>query len=760
MTSEPQAGSPANGPKLPAGGGPAALHSELQAARERLQQQRRRVRTGIWVETLGVIALLLVAYAVPTLLTDRFLRLEWIFRAVLLASFVLVVARIVRRRLMQPLVVALSDEEIALAVERRSPELEQMLISSLQFEQDLQRADATRSIESRELKSAVVTGVRQRLESIPFRRAIDAGRVRRFALGIVTMLVFFVGWSAIDAQSLGIWASRNVLLSNTDWPRYTTLSLVGVADGVVRLPEGDPLTVRISVEGPMPDQMFLDYRFADGDAGTEPMSRTGDREFSWDLDAVIGDLVVTAQGGDSLPAELRVQIVERPRVEDLSIRVALPPYMEREPFDVPATEGDLRLPAGAELTITGSSQKPLQSAFLLFGNARKQLLALGDDGRSFQGTFAPAETGLLVVDVIDTDQLGAGAPPKLLLRVGEDKPPTIDYRLRGIGPSITAHVRIPGAFKVRDDFGLRQVGAVMRAVEDKAIDRAPDGAATEQPAEVPWQDAQARFDTDFTRSILRYEAEASVDLTNWNKVPDEKSPENPIRPGMLFSLRFWAHDNFGPGDPHEGSSEVMTFRVVTREQMVDELQRRQIEQRAELETILEEEKSALLVLSETMNPQDAGAEVALVKARYKALARQQQALGRRVRFVGEAYQRILWEYENNRLIEANKVRQIEAVITAPLEQLAKEAFPFSARLVDGFSRSGDPSVKNEAVASYREIIRRLEVVLAEMEQAETIAALIEQLRNVINLEKDAIDDVKTRLENRENDIFKKKGKRD
>ena len=85
------------------------LGRELAAARERLQQQRARARQGIWIETIGVLALLLIAYAVPTLLTDRFLRLEWIFRAALLLSFLVVIVRIVRRRLMTSLDVHLTD---------------------------------------------------------------------------------------------------------------------------------------------------------------------------------------------------------------------------------------------------------------------------------------------------------------------------------------------------------------------------------------------------------------------------------------------------------------------------------------------------------------------------------------------------------------------------------------------------------------------------------------------------------------------------
>ena len=128
-------------------------------------------------------------------------------------------------------------------------------------------------------------------------------------------------------------------------------------------------------------------------------------------------------------------------------------------------------------------------------------------------------------------------------------------------------------------------------------------------------------------------------------------------------------------------------------------------------------------------------------------------MGRRVRFVSDAYQRILWEYENNRLIEPTKVRQMEGLIPAPLEVLAKESFPATARLVDRFVRTGEESIRALAVKGYRDIMVRLAIILKEMEQAENLAALIEELRNVINLENEAIRDVKTRLEDLENSLF-------
>jgi hypothetical protein len=739
-TAEPQAAPPP-------GTVPASV-AALAAARRQLAHERARARRGLWIEAVAVVLALLLAFALPNFATDRLLRLELPFRLALLLTFVWVVGRTVRRRLLAPLRQELSDEELALAVERQSPELAQALISSLQFEQDLTRATDRR--ESRELKAAVVTGVRDRLGAIPFARAIDAGRVRRHALLAVGCVLAFGLWGAIDASTLGLWARRNLLLSDVDWPRATTLVL---PDGGarVRLPQGDALTVVAAVDGHVPDEAFVDYRFATGERGREPMSRTGERQFGWTLDPVLAAAQLTLRAGDALPVTIDVEVVPRPRVEDLSLRVRYPAYMERADEDLPPTESELRLPLGAELTIAGSSQKPLTAAFVLHGDGQQHALACGEDGRSFGGTFRPEASGAVTIDVLDVDRLGAAAPPRLLLRVGEDKAPVVEFRLRGIGSSITAHARIPGQLKAHDDFGLRSVQAVMRAV----VDAAGDGVAA-AAADVPFAPAEVLLAAPLPRGARRHETEASVDLARLNRSADENATDNTIRPGMLVSLRYTATDNFGPGEPHEGAGETMSFRVVTRDRLVEDLRRRQLEQRQELLRIVQEQDAALLELGELVNPAQAGDRREAAEERLRVVARRQQALGRRVAFVGDVYQRILWEYENNRLIEANKVRQLEAVIPAPLAMLAAGAFPESGRSVDRFVRTTDEQDRAVGVAQMQDILRQLRAVLAQMQQAENLAALLEDLRTIIRLEDEAIRAVKGRVQDREQNLFRPK----
>ena len=648
-------------------------------------------------------------------------------------------------RVLAPLRVELDDRELALAVERRSPELREALISSLNFEARL--AQGAGGADSPAMMRAVVADVGGRIAAIPFAAALDTRRVRRSATIVAAAIAVFAVWGFVHGASLRLWALRNVLLADVDWPRATALAF---ADGnaEIRLPQGDAVTIAVRADGEAPDQVFLTMRFASGEESVEAMSRSVDGLYTLTIERVLEDVHITAAGGDALSIELRVKVVERPRVDDLALRIVYPAYMEREPQDVPATQGELRLPAGAVLNIAGKSQKPLTDAFVLLGDDRRSALVVAADGMSFVGEARPEASGQLTIDVVDRDRLGAGSPPKVAVRVGDDQAPRLEHKLRGISSMITTHARLPGTLTVRDDFGLREVAA-----EWKTVEESPAAEAGAPRVETAFEPIAALFGSALERSSLRYETEASVDLAAVNAELDEAAPGNRVRPGMLVSLRYRATDNFGPGDPHVGLSETMSFRVVTREKMVEELRRRQLEQRRELQQIVQEQRAALAELRENASPQTAGDKRPQVEARLEALARQQQGLARRVGFVGETYQRILWEYENNRLWEQNKIRQAEQVITVPLAEVGGVDLPASGRLVREYRSTGSVEAKDAAVDAYGRILRRLEEVLSQMEQAENLAALLEDLRIVIKIEEAAMQQVEKRVQAAEQDLF-------
>jgi hypothetical protein len=729
---------------------PASLFSQL----------RGKAKTAILIEGAALALSVLIVFMLFSFALDRTLRLETVYRGCLLVVLVFAVWHVLRRSVFRPIRFELTDDELALAMER-GEDLHQSLISAVQFERVIGRsreAGTATHHESTELMSHVVEDVYARVSKLRNQAALDVGRTRKFAGIILGCVAATAVWGAVDGGSLLLWAKRNLFLSAEDWPRANHLVFaMEVEDGVVRVPEGNDLTVEVHATKAIPDQVFVEYEYPDGTTGREAMALSGDAEggkrFTWLLESVISNVTLHAVGGDAKRQTLDVQLVKRPVLKNLVITKTFPAYMQLDPETINSSEGDLRLPAGVRLSLSGKSTKQLVDAYLTFGQEKKIPLELDKATATFEGTYLPLKSGVLTLDVTDRDGLGAHKPPKLFLRVVKDAAPTLDYKTTGIGSMIVYKALIPGTLKIRDDFGITWVAAKIR-VTGRGTDASEPGVKDE---DVPWEDV--KFDglrqpaTD--ENELQYEEKVVFDLLSRN---DPKlaptDPKNPIRPGMLIAIRFESKDNFGPGEKQLGASETLTLRVVDEEKLMQDLHRRQLERRRELTQILEKEKSYKGELQEILSPTSSHPRAKLAKLRLRAIARDQLALQKQVLGVADRYQLILDEYFNNRILKPAQIVKQRQAIQFPLEKIGKEDFPDAAEAVEAFSHNGLEDQRTVAVATYTGIIRVLEQVISNMRHLESVAGILEDVRRIRDMERSVETKSKKALDREDGDAKK------
>ena len=369
-------------------------------------------------------------------------------------------------------------------------------------------------------------------------------------------------------------------------------------------------------------------------------------------------------------------------------------------------------------------------------------MTMAAGNQSFAGELIPEESGVLTVDVTDTDGLGAGKPPKLFLRVVPDRAPSVDYKTMGIGSMILFKALIPGSLRLRDDFGLTKVASQMRITAEGSS----ASAAEWKPVKL-----EGLRDPETEEGELEYNEKVVFDLLTLNDLAKgPTSPANPIRPGMLVSLKFEARDNYGPGEPHVGNSEILTLRIVTEDKLMQDLHRRQTERRRELTQILEKEKDHRIEVQEKLSPTSADPRAKQAQYQLQAIAREQRALQKQVMHISGAYEQILDEYFNNRVLKPAQILQQRQNIQLPLEKVAKEDFPTSAEEVAEFARSGQEDLRELSVGSYDNIIRVLEAVISNMRQLESVAGILEDIRKV----RDAESSIKKATQKKLDDLDK------
>ena len=111
----------------------ARLKEKAAPLKGRLLTLRQRARRHILTAGLSVLTATATAMAIVSFVADWTLYLERSTRIALLIAALAALAWITIRRILLPLGVALSDDDLALAVERQHPELHESLINAVQF---------------------------------------------------------------------------------------------------------------------------------------------------------------------------------------------------------------------------------------------------------------------------------------------------------------------------------------------------------------------------------------------------------------------------------------------------------------------------------------------------------------------------------------------------------------------------------------------------------------------------------------------------
>ncbi|MCA8943930.1 MAG: hypothetical protein KDB80_15305 [Planctomycetes bacterium] len=689
---------------------------------------RRQARLGITIEASSWCLLAFTTFVFVSYGVDRWLRLETPVRALILIAAVASIGVTIVRRWLQPMSVELTDDELALAVERQDPGLRQALISAVQFQRGISSRESKG--ESAELMTRVVDDVDARLRELPFHRAIDRWRTGRFTALAAACFAVCAAWFAWSADAR-LWAARNVLLSSEPWPRATRLEFADVDAGrPLRVAERDDLTIRVVANGVIPDEVFLDCEFADGTTSRRETEQIGARTFTVTLDSLLEDARIRAFGGDGESDVLEIRLVPRPRFEGLAIEIEHPEYLGGSRHPVDELASDVDVPDGSTVHVRARSDKPLASASLVFGDDRRIEARIDSDRHGMTAQFVPDASGTLRVDGLDDDRLGPDRAPQVFLRLVEDRAPSVEFRVVGVGSLITAVAMIPGNLTIQDDHGLRSVSAWFQVTDATPI------VSGEAAVEVPFESAPVAGLERFVAGPPSFETDTLFDLTSLTPAADPIPENQRVKPGTLLALRFGSTDAFRP-TAHESFSETMHFRVVTREKLLEELKRRQAEQRRELEAVLEREQSLRDGLAEILSPSGDDPRTAQARANILALSRRQQVLGRRVDGIGDRYEKILLELLNNRLFEEPVTRAKRAKIVTPLRTLAAQDFPATSVAAATFGESGTDAARTAAVQGCDRIIAAIRRVLAEMEHTEDIAAVLEALRVVIRTEQDA-----------------------
>ncbi|WP_254513172.1 hypothetical protein [Anatilimnocola floriformis] len=683
----------------------------------RLAQLRRQLAVWFWVDGLSRILWAVIALLAIDMVIDLVFRMDKPQRAVMLVLIAGALAWITWRRLLKPLGANISDDALALEVERRNPGLSQSMISALQFSR-------MEDLEGRGYSQAMVRQTVQRgataSADLNFGAVLDDRefRLNSFLLLSAGALLVALAIGSVTHPLLHIWANRNLLLGDLVWPQKTYLKIERADNGKVVFPRGEDWTQVVSVTKEsevVPENVYIDFRRARGRATQTMKHKEGSNseevkaQFEAIFASVIEPFEFRARGGDAYTPWVTVDLVEQPSISDLQLEVDPPKYTKLPPQPLPPGRGPYFILKGSTLHLKGTANKELVRAEIRHDGKSQKLSIAG--GKKISGELPPADIAATqyVLDLEDTLHLTSRRPTSFGLRIRADREPRVRVRLIGVSGMVVPKARIPFRCIVTDDFGVTNLNVQFQW-------RGDDPARPEGKGE---------FKFDAIKPNLG-KAELNLD-----DVLELESHNIPTGSGLTF--HFASTDNDDVSGPNIGRSSDFLLRVVTEEELRTDLLRREKEQRQEFERLVKGEED---LQTDAKALEAASREAAELTPEQKdqlmQMQKKQKVYATNVNAIAERMANILIEVENNRLEEANgKLQGRLNEIIKPLRELADADMPAIVQSLDQVRRQG--SLQKERAEAITATLGLEEKAVEKMKRVLSLMVKSEGYQEAVNL---------------------------
>lgn len=726
--------------------------------RRRLGALRRRIALWIALDAMSLLALAVVALVAASLLLDWFFHMDRPQRLVMLLLMLAAVAHIFFHRLLRPLSRKPDDQSLCVAVEHHHPELADQLISALQF---AQIGDNDSPGSSRPLMNATIAQSENLARAIDFTDIIDRRAHRRHLARGGASLLTLLATLILMPSTMSIWFHRNILLSDLGWPQRTHLHVRGLdADGVLLLPRGDDLELHVQadVKGEIPQAVYVDYKIttsghatdntaptssSGGGGGGEQMVGLGDGLFSAMFPNVLEEMRFRVRGGDAVTPTrgwYQLRLVDRPAVSAMQLTIDPPAYTKLPPQVLPSDQSAYVMPAGSAVHLRITASKPLSGATIALGNSPLGPMTSDDPAHVvWRFTVEPAalQRGSLAVSLTDADGLPSRRPTRIELRPTPDKSPVVRVKLEGIGDLITPRALLPIRIEASDDFAVTALALSFHHAA--ALDTG--GKPANQKLPIAGATTPAHRVEPF---VHRWPVE-SLNL--------------PTDSQLTFVIE--ATDNDAFTGPKTGLSQVFMLKVVSDQELRDQLLRREQEQRMEFERLLRDQQ--LLRVDTQAALADARPFDAERRRQLGELEKKQRLVSGRTRAIADQFSQLLAETLNNQLETPGSPAQarLQQRIIDPLNELAAPngLVPLAADLLNEsrkptLGETDRHSALEQTAAGQQRVIDAMGVILKNMVKLEGFQEAINTLREIRRAQQDVKQQTDQERNKRIEDVFK------
>ncbi len=665
---------------------------------EALAVLRRRARVYALLGGALRLAVALVVAGLSQLLIDRWLRLSLDQRAALNVLITLYWLWVCYRWILLPTSQALADETLASLVDAANPQLVGRLSSAVELARRPLPPNTSEQLADAVLQEAAAAAQRvDFLTVLNHRRA----RLRLTELGLIAAGVGLT-WALLPT-TMNTWFQRNWLVRDLPWPQSTYINPLGFdrAD-TRRVPRGDEFELAAEIVGKVPRSAVVAWSSASGKRGRETMRRIGERRLIASLGALSEPLSLRIIGGDETTRTFIVQPVDRPQVVRSLATITPPEYTRVAPLTV-EQQTSLELLAGATLTLEVALNKPVSAARFV-GGADEQIECEQRAPDRLRVSWMPPASGTYRFELVDRDGFDSRRPVQFSIKVVNDRAPLVKLDAPGVGEIITPIAELPLTLHAKDEYGLARAQLGVARGEEPA-----------DPLPLP----------ALTGGSSEYRAEVVLALRSLGFKPAER-----------VALRAEAADH-DPRGPNVGRSEALALRVVSVEDFLADVSRRELELRREFERLISVQRGTHEALRQLIDEAQARrlASTALAQ-RLSALLRRQDGIAGTCSAITRRFELLLTEMRINRVARSGDERRIEDRVIRPLLSLNEGSIPAATESLQALRRSIAEAEADAALLAQERLLREMQAILANMLEWEGYREAVALLQEAIDRQKD------------------------
>ncbi|MCF7805690.1 MAG: hypothetical protein K9N46_15885 [Candidatus Marinimicrobia bacterium] len=330
-----------------------------------------------------------------------------------------------------------------------------------------------------------------------------------------------------------------------------------VSPGNVQVLNSDPVPVTVSVDGELPDDVLL-TRTEPNQSQTIVLTQDSTGHYRHKFRDVRRSFEYTVHAQsphwwdrwDEIRTEtFRVQVMSRPQIQSLAMRLVPPEYSDLEPRQQEITSTEIVALKGTKVELTGKTNKPVKSAEVGF-ESRNASQSMDINETDIRSSFRIMRPDAFSIRLKDFQDIANTNPANYKITPLSDEYPRVEILQPQGDVDLGESLQIPFLLRLQDDYGFSKLAVQYQIVKPAASDR-----------DTTWK----------TESLPLSESGQKVrEYTHrWDLNPYNLSPRDMVR----YRIAVW--DNDRVSGPKVSHSQVQTARFPSLSDMFARTQQQQ-----------------------------------------------------------------------------------------------------------------------------------------------------------------------------------------